>query len=136
MLLGFAFLRGWIRSCLLSFALQISILINIFLLQWKCYWAETKPENWTIILSLSSGCLVNACNNTIICQNERLIILINDQRQPKYAHHCQHTNNRVNAAKLQKVIKPLEKTFIRNGDTLSNLHIFIAKNQMIIIFRV
>ena len=43
---------------------------------------------------------VHACNNTIICQNERLIILINDQRQPKYAHHCQHTNNRVNAAKL------------------------------------
>ena len=43
---------------------------------------------------------VYACNNTIICQNERLIILINDQRQPKYAHHCQHTSNRVNAAKL------------------------------------
>ena len=59
------------------------------------------PYNWT--------CCAYACNNTIICQNERLIILINDQRQPKYAHHCQHTNNRVNAAKLQKVIKPLEK---------------------------
>ena len=55
---------------------------------------------------------VHACNNTIICQNERLIILINDQRQPKYAHHCQHTNNRVNAAKLQKVIKPLENVHV------------------------
>ena len=96
----FCFLRGWIRSCLLSFALQISILINIFCSNENVTEPKRTKELNDYSLPYDWTCCVYACNNTIICQNERLIILINDQRQPKYAHHCQHTSNRVNAAKL------------------------------------